>query len=143
MEFFAIASVPARVSDLQRHVRIATLPRLCASVDKVMSHEGERGQIYCVWGEFTIHREMVRDGVRFSLPSCRNGVQWTVTTGSAADSGKVVIHCTVNQRQVDPDFVESLEQFAADWKAGLEGELASLRAESAPKAGVQSMPWFG
>ncbi len=143
MEFFAIAAVPARVSDLQRHVRIATLSRLCASIDTVMSHEGERGQIYCVWGEFTVHREMIRDGVRFSLPSCRNGIQWTVTAGNGMDSGKTVVHCSVNQREVDPDFIESLEQFAADWQAGLECELGKLREESAPKAGVQSMPWYG
>jgi hypothetical protein len=143
MEFFAIAAAPIAVSDLHKHIRVDTLADLCASIDKVISHEGNRGEIYCVWGEFRVHREMLRDGVRFTLPGCRNGVQWTITADNREKTGTVVVHCTINQRQHDADFVESLEQFVADWKHGLEHELARVRAATAPKVGQESMPWFG
>ena len=32
---------------------------------------------------------------------------------------QVVVHCTINRAEHDPDFIESLETFAADWAAGL------------------------
>lgn len=143
MEFFATASVPARASDLQRHIRIDTLPDLCRSMEAVLSNEGKWGAVYCVWGEFRVHREVIRDGVRFTLPGCPNAVQWTITADNRAQAGTVLIHATINQPDHDEDFVESLEQFVADWKNGLETRLAAVRARSAPKIGEPSMPWFG
>lgn len=123
MEFFAIAAVAADAADLQRGVRIDNLPQLCASVDKLMASDGASGEIYCVWGQFRVNREVIRSGVRFTLPSCLNGVQWTITAES--NSGGVLVHCTINRREQEPEFIESLEQFAADWKAGLERTFAS------------------
>ena len=84
MEFYATAPVRLRAEDLQRHLRIDTLPQWCASIDKVLAHEGDRGNIYSVWGEFRIRREVIRDGVRFSLPGCPNARQWTVTAANGA-----------------------------------------------------------
>jgi hypothetical protein len=120
MEFFATAAIPASVADLQRRLTIADLPRWCASVDKVLSDEGSCGEIYCVWGGFRIHREDIRDGVRFTLPECPNALQWTVTTGQPPRPDEVVVHLTINRVEHDPDFVDSNRQFVADWKAGLE-----------------------
>ncbi|PKM42683.1 MAG: hypothetical protein CVV05_16945 [Gammaproteobacteria bacterium HGW-Gammaproteobacteria-1] len=120
MEFFATTAVRLRAEDLQRHLRIDNLPQWCASIDKVLSHEGDRGDIYCVWGEMRVRRDVIRDGVRFMLPACINAVQWTVT---AEGSGGVTVHCTSNRPDHEADFVESLEQFVADWKSGLENGL--------------------
>jgi len=143
MEFFAVAAVPASASFLQSYVRIDTLARLCASIDRVLSHQGDRGEIYCVWGQFRVHREALRAGVRFTLPNCANALQWTITSEPGAEVPGVVVHCTTNRARHEPDFAESIEQFVQDWKHGLEQELARLRAESAPKPGAGSMPWFG
>ena len=81
--------------------------------------QDERGDIYCVWGEFRVHRELIYDGIRFTLPNCKNGVQWTVTP-NPANMAQVMIHCTINRPTQDADFVESLEIFVNDWRAGLE-----------------------
>ena len=136
MEFFASAPVRLRAEDLQRHLRIDNLPQWCASIDKVLSHEGDRGDIYCTWGEMRIRRDVIRDGVRFTLPACVNAVQWTIT----ADNG-VTVHCTSNRPTHDPDFVESLEQFVADWKSGLETGL-QRNFSDAPKADCDCGMWM-
>lgn len=143
MEFFAVAGVPAPPSFLQRYVRVDTLARLCRSIDRVLAHEGERGDIYCAWGQFRVHRELLRDGVRFTLPTCLNALQWTVTAERRAGLPCVVIHCSINRPAQDRAFVESIEQFVQDWKDGLEQELERLRAQGAPRRGAPSTPWYG
>ena len=122
MEFFATTTIPASVEDLQRRLTIGDLPRWCASIEKVLSDEKTRGEIYCVWGTFHANREELRQGVRFSLPHCPNAMQWTVTTGHAPDPRQTAIHATINRSEHDPDFVDSLRQFVDDWKAGLEAQ---------------------
>lgn len=120
MEFYATADVRTDALELQRRLSIATLPQWCASIDKVLGDEGSRGEIYCVWGTFRVHREDLRDGVRFTLPGCPNALQWTVTTGQPPDPHTVVVHLTINRAGHDADFIASNEQFVADWRAGLE-----------------------
>lgn len=120
MEFFATADIPATVADLQDRLSITALPRWCASVGEVFSDAGSTGEIYCVWGQFRVNREEIRDGVRFTLPGCPNVLQWTVTTGQPPDPDRVVIHLTINRTEHDPDFVESNRQFVEDWRAGME-----------------------
>ena len=119
MEFFSLATVRMSASDLQRFVNIQNLPEWCASIDKVLSVRDERGDIYCVWGEFRVHRELISDGVRFTLPDCKNAIQWTLSP-NPDNSAQIMVHCTINRPSQDPDFVESLEEFVNDWRDGLE-----------------------
>ena len=120
MEFFAIANIAAAEPSLRKRLTITDLPRFCASIDTVLAVSGDRGRIYCLWGEFAVHRQEIRGGVRFSLPGCPNGVQWTITTGYPPAPAHTVIHCTINRSGHDEDFVASLESFVADWRVGLE-----------------------
>jgi hypothetical protein len=120
MEFYATAEVRTDALELQRRLSIATLPQWCASIDTVLSDEGSRGEVYCVWGAFRVHREDLRDGVRFTLPGCPNALQWTVTTGQPPGPHNVIIHLTINRAEHDADFIASNAQFVADWRAGLE-----------------------
>ncbi len=139
MEFFTEARVQMSAADIQRHVAIANLNQWCASIDKVLKSDGEKGEIYCVWGQFRIDRELIRNGVRFTLPSCLNGIQWTVT---AERPGQVQVHCTINRREQEPEFVETLEAFVADWQAGLEG-WPVRRAGQRPKGCVSCGDSYG
>src|SRR5512139_2211243 len=120
MEFFATTTIPASAADLQRRLTISELPNWCASIEQVLSDEKSSGEIYCVWGTFNVHREDVHGGVRFSLPGCPNVFQWTVTTGQEPEPLHIVIHVTINRTEHDQDFIDSIRQFVADWKAGLE-----------------------
>jgi hypothetical protein len=120
MEFFATTTIPASVEDLQRQLTISALPRWCASIEKVLRDEETSGEIYSVWGVFETNREELRNGVRFSLSSCPMAMQWTVTTGHPPNPQQTVIHCSINRTEQEPDFIESLQKFVTDWKAGLE-----------------------
>ena len=120
MEFYASTDIPISVTDLQQRLTISDLPRWCASIDKVLSDASTSGEIFCVWGTFRVNREEIRGGVRFSLPGCANVLQWTVTTELPPDPQQTVIHLTINRLEQDPDFVETIQQFVDDWKAGLE-----------------------
>lgn len=144
MESRATAPVHLSVDDLQRHIRITTLPDWCASIEKVLSHDRERGVIYCAWGEFRVHREVIRDGVRFTLPGCPNALQWTLTSDDPVRPGAVIIHCTINQQEVDRDFAESLHSFVQHWREGLERCAQRLRRERAQAVErPEAAPWFG
>jgi len=119
MEFFATLNTPATQQDLQQQLRLETLPRFCASIYELVGHERDRAEVNMVWGLFDVHRECIRGGVRFTLPNCLNGVAWTVTVNLDDRADEVTIHCTINRRQQDADFVESLEEFVQDWRKGL------------------------
>jgi len=120
MEFFVSTNTLTSVADLQRRLTISELPRWCASIEKVLSDATSSGEIFCVWGTFHANREMMHNGVRFSLPDCPNAFQWTVTTGHQPNPQLTYIHATINRVEQDQDFVDSLQKFVDDWKAGLE-----------------------
>ena len=120
MEFFAIADRITDVDALQARIDIGSLPVYCASISRLLSHNGDRGEIYCTWGQFIVHRESIHGGVRFTLPKCPNALAWTITTGFQPALEKIVIHCTINRAGHDADFIVSILTFVQDWQRGLE-----------------------
>ena len=124
MEFFAIADIETTPEVLQE-LTVQTLNRYCSDIDKVLRVEhDDNADIYCVWGEFTVHRQVINRGVRFSLPGCPNALAWTITTGFEPAPQKVVIHCTINRSRHEEEFIESIESFIDSWKTGLQKHLA-------------------
>ncbi len=119
MEFFASLTSAATEQDLQQQLRIETLAQFCASIYEVMSYADDRGEISMLWGLFEVQRQSIRGGVRFSLPGCLNAVSWTITINTDDSLGEVTVHCTINRKQHDADFIESLEDFIQDWRKGL------------------------
>ncbi len=116
MEFYVAVPVRLSTQALQHRLTIDRLPQWCASIDKVLESRHDKGEIYCIWGQFRIRREIVRDGLRFTLPGCPNALQWTVTV----EGEKVLVHLTINRQRPDPEFVETIEQFIDDWRQGIE-----------------------
>jgi len=114
VEFFAeIKNKNIDKDCLKEKLSIARLPELCHSIDTIIRDDKNNGEIYCIWGGFEINREELEYGVRFSLPHCPNALAWTITCDE--DSNNIVIHCTIAKKQHDTDFIESIEQFVADW----------------------------
>jgi len=120
MEFFAFAKREADAEWLQRTLTIGALPSWCEEIDTVLADDGDTGEIYCLWGQFRVHREAIRGGVRFTLPGCPNQLAWTITTGFPPEPERVTIHCTMARTEHEPDFVESTEAFVEAWRMGLE-----------------------
>lgn len=123
MEFFARTTRKTDAATLQGRLTITALPDFCASVDEVLRDDGDSGRIYCVWGEFDVERVAINGGVRFILPHCPNAFSWTVTSGLPPDPDAIVVHATINRIEHDPDFIETLEDFVDDWRAGLDKAL--------------------
>lgn len=142
MEFFATAQLTTNALLLQRHLRADNLPLWCRAIDKTLASRGEQSDIYCLWGEFRVHREVINEGVRFTLPGCPNGVQWTVTV-SREQPGVVTIHCTITRPTHDPDFIESLEGFVEAWREGLERELPRQLQAARQRPEGSCPPWYG
>ena len=123
MEFFAVVDKHSDAEALRARLDIASLPSWCASISTVLSHDGDRGEIYCVWGQFIVHREPIRGGVRFTLPTCPNALAWTVTTDHPPAPDKIVMHLTINRTGHDPEFIATIEKFVDDWRHELETQL--------------------
>lgn len=143
MEFFAYADAHMSATDLQRYIRIQNLSEWCASVEKALSHSAERGSIMLVWGEYTLHQEVIRDGIHFTLPGCGNAMQWTITAEPKIKGGLVTVHCTVNKTELESDYQAQLQRFVEDWKLGLESGWKRIQQALDNKPKVECSPWYG
>lgn len=119
MEFFATARCELTADQLKVRVTGPQLAAFCASIDKVLWWEQEKGEVYCLWGQFRVHREPIRGGLRFTLPDCPNALAWTLTAATDR-AAEIDIHCTINRSEHDPDFIDSIQTFVDDWRSGLE-----------------------
>ncbi|MDH5649545.1 MAG: hypothetical protein OEY67_07785 [Gammaproteobacteria bacterium] len=106
---------PLSVSEIQSQITIASLTRYCASIHSLIQDGDSEGEIYCIWGQFIVTREVTRNGVRFTLPRCPNGLYWLVEKRG----NDLVIEAIVTKDELAPDFAESVEQFVSDWAVGL------------------------
>ncbi len=118
MEFFQqVEFKNPDIVRLKELLTIKSLPDLCGSIDTVLADSNDQGEIYCLWGQFTVGREVIRYGVRFSLLNCPHALAWTVTFNEFTD--EIVIHCTIDKKEQDKDFIDSIDQFVDDWRHGL------------------------
>jgi hypothetical protein len=125
MEFFSQVKSSISAEDLQARLTLASLPQWCASIYEIDAQDEQCGEMQCLWGVFRVCREIIKGGVRFSLPGCPNAFVWTVTTQLDPDPDVVVLHATINRQEHDPDFIESIETFIEDWRSGLQRGLTA------------------
>ena len=71
-------------------------------------------KIGSLWGEFTLTRQEIKGGLRFSLLECPNALAWTITTGYEPASDCVIVHLTINRTEKDEDFLEEIKDFLDD-----------------------------
>jgi len=117
MEFFEETNqINIDVLGLQELLTISNMPNLCSSITNVIFDNKVNGSIYCLWGEFDINREELKYGIRFSMPNCPNALAWTITTDR---DGILTVHCTINKKNHDRDFIDSIKEFTRDWMIGL------------------------
>ena len=120
MEFYKDAHVDIDVNSLQEVVTIGNLTLLCDSIYDILKDDTTAGKIHCIWGYFKINKEILKYGVRFTLPNCPNALAWTITKEHISEDDTILIHCTINRAEHEPEFIQSIEQFVSDWKIGLE-----------------------
>jgi len=118
MEFFGEIEA-SHIDDnyLKELLTVSTLPKYCSSIDSVISINNNEGEIYCLWGQFSVKQEVIKHGIRFSLLNCPHALSWTITHDQSAK--KIIIHCTIDKKEEDKDFIDSINQFVSDWEMGL------------------------
>lgn len=118
MEFFQIADVRTTEKALQENLKLENLEEFCESIFPL-----EENPDVCLtggmWGEFTIRRDLIMGGVRFSMLNCPNALAWTITTGYPPARDKVVIHLTINRERKQEQFIEEINLFLEDLRNGL------------------------
>ncbi len=118
MEFFKIVDVQTSEKEIQEKLTLAKLEDYCESIFPL-----ESGNELCLiggmWGEFTLRRDQIMGGVRFSMLDCPNALAWTLTTGYPPARDKLVVHLTINREKKQDVFIEEIHQFLADIKKGL------------------------
>lgn len=125
MEFYEeVKKQGVDIEALKGLLRISALPGLCRSIDSVVSDDHDRGEIYCLWGQFDVSREAIRNGIRFALLNCPHALAWTITYHEKRTM--LVIHCTIDDREGDEEFIESIRTFLLDWRHGLSDALPDI-----------------
>lgn len=117
MEFYRNISKSIDSGNLQSVMTIADLTDYCDSIYEVMHDDFDHGEINCVWGVFIVHRELIKSGIRFSMPGCPNALAWTVT--AEEEGAEVLFHLTINRDEHEEEFIESIEDFVDGWARGL------------------------
>jgi hypothetical protein len=119
MEFFAFAKSDWDETKLKRALSMDRLDSYCDSIENVLQTSDDWGQYFTIWGEFKVLRIEIIGGYRFVMPNCQNGLTWSITTGYEPYPDKINIHTTINRKEQDPDFVETLIDFTNDWADSL------------------------
>lgn len=118
MEFFRIVDIKSTEQELKDKLNLQNLEDFCLS-----SFPLENGNEVCkiggMWGEFTLRRDEIMGGVRFSMLDCPNAFAWTITTGYPPARDGLVIHLTINRTRKQEEFVEEINQFLDDLENGL------------------------
>jgi hypothetical protein len=118
MEFFReVHHAGLNISHLKKLLTIGNLTSLCASISTATPCSENEGEIYCIWGAFNVRRDEIRHGVRYALINCPHALAWTVTYDDAQQN--VIVHCTIDKTDQDPEFVDSIHAFVSDWSNGM------------------------
>jgi len=123
MEYFKIVEVNSTEELIQKKIDLPNLESFCESVFPL-----EEGEEICsiggMWGEFTLRRDKIMGGVRFSMLDCPNALAWTVTTGYPPARDKVLVHLTINRERKQQEFVDEIQHFLEDLQVGLKSVLS-------------------
>ena len=118
MEFFKIVDVRTTEKAIQEKLTLGNLEEFCESIFPLEDHP-EVCLTGGMWGEFTVRRDKVMGGLRFSMLNCPNALAWTITTGYPPAREKVVIHLTINRERKQEEFVEEIQLFLEDLSNGI------------------------
>lgn len=121
MEFFKIINVKTTADQLQKKINFGNLDDLCESIF-IMDYINNIASIGGIWGEFSLQKDLINGGLRFSLLECPNALTFTITTGYPPKPEQIVFHLTLNRTELKPMFIDEIEEFIKDWKTGIEKE---------------------
>jgi hypothetical protein len=118
MEFFNIINTRTTEAEIQKNITFEDLEKYCVSIFTIKINNN-KADIGTYWGEFTLQKDNIKGGLRFSLLECPNALAFTITTGLLPEPDKIIFHLTVNKLELTPVFIEEIEVFIEEWKVGI------------------------
>lgn len=118
MEFFRVINIEISEAEIQEKIRNLILSEIDSDII-VLDGNDDFVKIGCLWGEFTLRRDKIKGGIRYSMLECPNALAWTITTGYPPAREKVVIHLTINREKKKKEFVDEINEFLDGWEAGM------------------------
>ena len=129
MEFFEIVDIRITETAIQENLTLGNLEAFCESIFP-LDENSEVCLTGGMWGEFTVRRDLIMGGVRFSMLNCPNALAWTITTGYPPARDKVVIHLTINRVRKKEEFVQEMLLFLEDLRSGIASYLSANKAST-------------
>ena len=99
MEFFRIIKQKTQDKDIQELLTLENLELMSNEIIIISIRNNIEASIGSIWGEFTLTRNEIRGGLRFTLLECPNALTWTITTGLQPEPESIVIHLTINRQE--------------------------------------------
>lgn len=118
MEFFRVINIEISEAEIQEKIRNLILSEIDSDII-VLDGNDDFVKIGCLWGEFTLRRDKIKGGIRYSMLECPNALAWSITTGYPPAREKVVIHLTINREKKKKEFVDEINEFLDGWEAGM------------------------
>ncbi len=114
MEFYRITEVSTNEKRIREVLTFENLEKMSSHLFEIDTPGKREASIGSIWGEFTLSRDNINGGLRFSLVDCPNALTWTVTTGYPPSRGEIVIHLTINRKHKQQQFIDEVEEFLDD-----------------------------
>lgn len=114
MEFFRKIDVNTDEQGIKNTGQFKNLERISAQLFLLETINEHQAGIGSLWGEFTLTRQEIKGGLRFSLLECPNALAWTITTGYEPAPDSVMVHLTINRTEKDQEFLEEIKDFLDD-----------------------------
>lgn len=121
MEFFRIIDISTTQERITELLVLKNLEDISTQLFSIAEPQEGQVEIGSLWGEFTLSRDEIKGGLRFSLKECPNALAWTITTGYPPAPEGVVIYLTVNRKELAQEFIEEIEEFLDDQVNCLQG----------------------
>ena len=121
MEFFRIIDINTTQEQITELLVLKNLEDISTQLFSIAEPQEGQVEIGSLWGEFTLSRDEIKGGLRFSLKECPNALAWTITTGYPPAPEGVVIYLTVNRKELAQEFIEEIEEFLDDQVVCLQG----------------------
>ena len=114
MEFFRTINSSTDEQNIKNTLDFKHLESMSSQLFLLNALSNDSAKIGSLWGEFTLTRQEIKGGLRFSLLECPNALTWTITTGYEPAPGSIIVHLTINRTEKDLEFLEEIEDFLND-----------------------------
>ena len=114
MEFFRIINISTEEKKIKNTLVFEGLELMSSELILLEALNDSKAKIGSLWGEFTLARQDIKGGLRFSLLECPNALTWTITTGYEPAPDAIIVHLTINRMEKDQEFLEEIKEFLDD-----------------------------